>query len=86
MTTGQISFLALTTVGVMVVVLGKQSGDQNGVSEAPLYLYIFLAINPFLTGAGSIVLRSMSKVSKFVAAFWLNSFTILQSLFVIWLY
>ena len=61
----------------MIVVLGKENSHQSGVAEAPLYLYILLAINPFLTGAGSIVLRSMTKVSKFVAAVWLNNFTII---------
>lgn len=44
---------------------------------------MLLAINPFLTGAGSIALRKMTQLNQYAAAFWLNQFTILQSLFVI---
>jgi len=62
MTAGQILFLVLTTIGVIVVVLGKQS-DSTGSSVVPSYLYLLLAINPFLTGAGSIALRKMTQLS-----------------------
>ena len=62
MTKGQILFLLLTTIGIIVVVLGKQN-DSNSSSAVPSYLYVLLAINPFLTGAGSIALRKMTQLS-----------------------
>ena len=62
MTIGQTVFLVLTTLGVIMVVLGKQS-DSKSTSVVPGYLYMLLAINPFLTGAGSIALRKMTQLS-----------------------
>jgi len=62
MTKGQILFLILTTIGVIVVVLGKQN-DYNSSPAGPSYLYALLAINPFLTGAGNIALRKMTQLS-----------------------
>ena len=82
LTIKQIAILLLTTLGVIVVVLGKQSNSKEE-NHTTNMLYIALIVNPFLTASGSIALKKMRPMNEYVVSFWLNVTTGTQSLIMV---
>lgn len=67
----QILVLVFTTLGVILVILGKQSSNNSG-NHVSILLYLSLIANPFLTATGSIALRKMKPMNEYVVSVWLN--------------
>ncbi len=84
LTIKQILVLIFTTLGVIVVILGKQS-SKNTSHQVSTLLYLALIANPFLTATGSIALRQMKPMNEYVVSVWLNITTGVQSMIIVML-
>ena len=80
----EILMIVLTLAGICVVVIfGGSSETATTSTLITVLLYITLAINPFLTAGGTIVMRKMKKFHDATVSWYLNWSILISSLIAI---